>query len=117
MTKRIALLVVVPLLSAFVGLASGCASSGYVFADEIAQGKSSQQLERLGWVFGDLTTIEELEGLPDSDTYAGRNWQQFKVLLQPGDELRYVEYKAEAGVAIFRRQMYVASFLPVVVLH
>jgi hypothetical protein len=105
-------------ISIALGLGAGCASSAYLSANELAPGKSLSQLKRMGMELGDPTTVETLEQSPSvKAAYSGDDWEQFKLLLQPGDELRELSYKIEYGVAIFRHGNCVASFMPVLVMR
>ena len=96
---------------------TGCASDRYLSANEIGLGKSVSQLQRLGWDVGPATAVEKLEqDNSSSKIYSGQDWGKFKSILRPGDELREVRGNNQAGVAIFRQDIFVEAFLPMVAL-
>ena len=96
---------------------TGCASGRYLDANEIGLGKSVSQLQRLGWEVGPSTTVERLEQDNSvSKIYSGQDWGNFKSTLRPGDEIREVRGNNQAGVAIFRQDIFVEAFLPMVAL-
>lgn len=66
---------------------------------------------------GSPTTIEHLEtDISLKEMFSGPDWEQFKLTLQSGDELRQVGYNIELGIAVFRQGVLISTFLPVIVM-
>ena len=66
---------------------------------------------------GSPTTIEHLENdISLKEMFSGPDWEDFKLTLQSGDELRQVGYNVELGIAVFRRGVLISTFLPVIVM-
>jgi hypothetical protein len=75
------------------------------------------RLKWSGWSVGSPITADQLEQDTNLRTvYSGQDWEEFKLILRPGDELREVRYKVQHGVAIFRQGVLTATYLPMLVM-